>query len=88
MVYWTSFLGVLLIIFGQIEDRRSSNMCVQILEISNDSGGAITDRSFMNTRKNLIYPTDFSARNDRQQLCYERMMLMSMRAKVNKFRML
>ena len=47
----------------------------------------MADRSFMNTRKNLIYLTDFSARNDRQQLCYERMMLMSMRAKVNKFRM-
>ena len=88
MLYWTSFLGILLIIFGQIEDRRSSIMCVQTWEISNDSGGAITDRGFMNTRKNLIYLTDFSARNDRQQLCYERMMLMSIRAKVNKFRML
>ena len=47
----------------------------------------MSDRSFMDTRNNLIYLTDFNARNDRQQFCYERMMLMNIRAKVNMFRM-
>ena len=62
-------------------------MCIQTFKFNNESVGVTTDRSFMNTRKNLIYLTDFSARNERQQLGYERMMLISIRAKVNMFRM-
>ena len=54
-------------------------MCVQTLEINNASGGAMSDRSFMVTRNNLIYLTDFSARDDMQQFCYERMMLMNIK---------
>ena len=51
-----------------------------------DSGGVFSDRSFKDRRNNLIYLTDFNARNDMQQICYERMMLMNIRAMVNKFR--
>ena len=62
-------------------------MCIQTLKFENDSVGVTTDRSSWNTRKNLIYLTDFSSRNERQQLSYERMMLISIRAKVNMLRM-
>ena len=61
-------------------------MCVQTVEMKNDKGGAFSDRSFKERRNNLIYLTDFNARNDMQQICYERMMLMNIRAMVNKFR--
>ena len=57
------------------------------MKFDNDSVGVTTDRRSLNTRKNLIYLTDFSARNERQQLGYERMMLISIRAKVNMCRM-
>ena len=86
MLYWISVLGVLLITFEQIVDRRSSNMCIQSLNLDKDSVGVTTDRRSTNTRMNLIYLTDFSARNERQQLGYERMMLLSIRAKVNMVR--
>ena len=87
MLYWISVLGVLLITFEQIVDMRSSNMCIQSLNLDKDSVGVTTDRRSTNTRMNLIYLTDFSARNERQQLGYERMMLLSIRAKVNMVRM-
>ena len=86
MSYWISVLGVLLITFEQIVDR-SSNMCIQSLNLDKDSVGTTTDGRFTNTRMNLIYLTDFSARNERQQLSYERMMLLSIRARVNTVRM-
>ena len=57
MLYWTSVLGVLLIIFEQIVNRGSSNMCIQTLKFDNDNVGVTTDRSSMSTRKNLIYLT-------------------------------
>ena len=85
MLCWISV--PLLIIYEQIVDIGSSNMCIQTLKFDNDSVGVVTDRRSLNTRKNLIYLTDFSARNERQQVGYERMKLISIRAKVNMFRM-
>ena len=61
-------------------------MCVQTVEMKNDSGVAFLDRSFKNRRNNLIFLTDFNARNNMQHICYERMMLMNIRSMVNKFR--
>ena len=87
MPYWMSVLGVLLITFEQIVDRRSSNMCIQSLNLAKDRVGITIDGRLTNTRMNLIYLTDFSARNARQQLSYERMMLLSIRARVNMVRM-
>ena len=87
MSYWIMVLGVLLITFEQIVDRRSFNMCIQSLNLAKDSVGTTTDGRLTNARMNLIYLTDFSARNERQQLSYERMMLLSTRARVNMVRM-
>ena len=87
MSYWISVLGVLLITFEQIVDRRNSNMCIQSLNFAKDRVGITTDGRLTNTRMNFIYLTDFSARNDRQQLSYERMKLLSIRARVNLVRM-
>ena len=87
MSYWISVLGVLLITFEQIVDRRNSNMCIQSLNLAKDRVGITTDGRLTNTRMNLIYLTDFSARNERQQLSYERTKLLSIRARVNLVRM-
>ena len=62
-------------------------MCIQSLNLAKDSVGITTDGRLTNARMNLIYLTDFSARNERQQLSYERMMLLSIRARVNMVRM-
>ena len=86
MLFQTRLCGVVVIIYLQIVVRRSFNMCVQTVEMKNDSGGAFSDRSFKDRRNNLIYFTDFNASNDMQQICYERMMLMNITAMVNKFR--
>ena len=61
-------------------------MCVQTVEIKNDSGVAFLDRSFKDRRNYLKFLTDFSARSGMQQICYERMMLMNIRSMVNKVR--
>ena len=87
MSYWIRVLGVLLITFEQIVDRRSFNMCIQSVNLAKDCIGTTTDGRLTNARMNLIYLTDFSARNERQQLSYERMMLLSIRARVNMVRM-
>ena len=57
------------------------------MNLAKDSVGTTIDRRFTNARMNLIYLTDFSARNERQQLSYERMMLLSIRASVKMVRM-
>ena len=87
MSYWIRVLGVLLITFEQIVDRRSFNMCIQSVNLAKDSVGTTTDGRLTNARMNLIYLTDFSARNERQQLSYERMMLLSIKTRVNMVRM-
>ena len=87
MSYWIRALGVLLITFEQIVDGRSFNMCIESVNLAKDSVGTTIDRRFTNARTNLIYLTDFSARNERQHLSYERMMLLSIRASVNLVRM-
>ena len=68
-------------------DRRNTNKCIQSLNLAKDRVGITTDGRLTNTRKNLIHLTDFSARNERQQLSYERMKLLSIRARVNLVRM-
>ena len=83
MSYWISVVGVLLITFEHFVDRRNSNMCIQSLNLAKDRVGITTDGRLINTRMNLIYLTDFSASNERQQLSYERMKLLSIRARVN-----
>ena len=62
-------------------------MCIQSLNLAKDRVGITIDGRITNTRMNLIYLTDFSARNQRQQLNYERMKLLSIRARVNLVRM-
>ena len=62
-------------------------MYIQSLNFAKDRVGITTEWRLTNTRMNLIYLTDFSARNDGQQLSYERMKLLSIRARVNSIRM-
>ena len=61
-------------------------MCVQTVGMKNDSGVAFLDRSFKDRRNNLIFLTDFNARNNMQQICYERLLLMNIRSMVTKCR--
>ena len=86
MLFWIGFHGVVVNIYLQIVERTSLNMCVQTVDMKNQIGVAFSDRSFKDTRNNLILLTDFNARNKMQQICYERMMLMNFRFMVNKFR--
>ena len=85
MLCWTRLCGVVLIIYLQIVVRRSFTY-VQTVEMKNDSGVAFSDRCFKDRRNNLIFLTDFNARNNMPQICHERMMLMNIRSMVNKFR--
>ena len=62
-------------------------MCIQSVNLAKDGVGTTTDGRLTNARMNLIYLTDFSARNERQQLSYERMMLLSIKTRVNMVRM-
>ena len=62
-------------------------MCIQSLNLAKDRVGITTDGRLTNTRMNLIYLTDFSVRNERRQLSYERTKLLSIRARVNLVRM-
>ena len=61
-------------------------MCVQTVDMKNQTGVAFSVRSVKDTRNNLILLTDFNARSKMQQICYERMMLMNIRSIVSKFR--
>ena len=49
MSYWISVLGVLLITFEQIVDRRNSNMCIQSLNLAKYRVGITTDGRLTNT---------------------------------------
>ena len=73
-------------IYLQIVEMRSLNMCVQTVDMTNQTGVAFSVKSVKDTRNNLILLTDFNVRNKIQQLCYERMMLMNIRSMVNKFK--
>ena len=66
MLFWIGFCGVVVNIYLQIVERRSLNMCAQTVDMKNEIGVAFSDRSFKDTRNNLILITDFNARNKMQ----------------------
>ena len=72
----------------QIVEMRSLNMCVQTVDMKNQTGVAFSVKSVKDMRNNLILLTDFNPRNKMQQICYKRMMLMNIRSKVNNHRII